>query len=288
MRSLGLTMKSPVGPRRSSKVILEPTKDLALLRRVRDCRFITSYQLFEYAKVSDIARSLGSFYWRIGRLVECGLVQTVTLQIGKYRIYTITRQGLRELENRQECLLSLTSSARFLAKKDEIPHALLLNDIRRTFEQQFSVKWWRTDLQVRAANLAARNYAKDYDAVLSVDRSDGGQNALTIAVEYERTLKAEDRYSEISNALSVESSIDILFYLCASADMVPLLAQRISLKNLLLGFTVARSFVNQGKQCLAFLWTQKKLQPIPMVDIINTFNRPIAFPIKVAPGMSLE
>ena len=272
MRSLGLTTKSPVGPCRPSKVILEPMKDLALLRRVRDCRFITSYQLFEFAKTYDIASSLGSFYWRIGRLVECGLVQTVTLQIGKYRIYTITRQGLRELENRQECLLSLTSSARVLAKRDEIPHALLLNDIRQTFEQQFSVRWWRTDLQVRAVNLATRKYAKDYDAVLSVDRTDAGQNALTIAVEYERTLKAEDRYSEISNTLNVESSIDIVFYFCSSADMVPLLAQRISPKNLLLGFTVARSFVNQGKQCPAFLWTQKKLQPIPMVDIINTFK----------------
>ena len=82
---------------------------------MRDCRFITSNQLFEFAKASDIANSLGSFYWRIGRLVGCGLVQTVTLQIGKYRIYTITRQGLRELENRQECLLSLTSNARVLS-----------------------------------------------------------------------------------------------------------------------------------------------------------------------------
>src|SRR5215469_9885496 len=110
MRSPGVITRSAGGQRHSSKVILEPTKDLALLITVGDCRFITSYQLFEFAKESDIANSRGSFYWRIGRLVECGLVQTVTLQIGKYRIYTITRQGLRELENRQECLLSLTSN----------------------------------------------------------------------------------------------------------------------------------------------------------------------------------
>src|SRR5271165_5074314 len=186
MRSPGIKVKSAVGQRRPTKVIMEPTKDLALLKTVRDCRLITSYQLFEFAKASDIANSRGSFYWRIGRLVECGLVQTVMLQIGKYRIYTITRQGLRELENRQECLLSLTSNARVLTKRDEIPHALLLNDNRRTFEQQFPVKWWRTDLQVRAVNLAAQKYAKDYDAVFSVDRSDAGENSLTIAVEYER------------------------------------------------------------------------------------------------------
>jgi hypothetical protein len=269
MRSPGVTTKLAVGQRRPSKVILEPTKDLALLKTVRDCRFITSFQLFEFAKASDIANSRGSFYWRIGRLVECGLVQTVTLQIGKYRIYTITRQGLRELENRQECLLSLTSNARVLTKRDEISHALLLNDIRRTFEQQFPVKWWRTDLQVRAANLAARKYAKDYDAVFSVERSGAGENSLTVAVEYERTLKAEDRYTEIRNILSGESSIDMLFYLCASADMLPLLAQRIAPKNLVVGFTVARSFVHQGKQCPVFLWTQQKLQPIPMGDVIN-------------------
>ena len=189
--------------------------------------FITSYQLFEFAKASNIASSLGSFYWRIGRLVECGLVQTVMLQIGKYRIYTITRQGLRELENRQPRLLSLTSGRGSSRNGIEIPHALLLNDIRRTFEQQFQVEWWRTDLLVRAANLSARRYAKDYDAVFSLDRSSAGAHSLTIAVEYERTLKAEDRYAEISNTLSGENSIDLLFYLCASADMVPLLAQRI-------------------------------------------------------------
>ena len=97
MQSPGVTTRLAGGRRRPSKVILEPTKDLALLKTVRDCRFITSYQLFEFAKTSNIASSLGSFYWRIGRLVACGLVQTVTLQIGKYRIYTITRHGLREL-----------------------------------------------------------------------------------------------------------------------------------------------------------------------------------------------
>lgn len=269
MGSANLTTKSVGRQCCPHKVILEPTKDFALLKRVRDCRFITSNQLFEFAKASDIANSLGSFYWRIGRLVGCGLVQTVTLQIGKYTIYTITRQGLRELENRQECLLSLTSKARVLAKRDEIPHALLLNDIRRTFEQQFPVKWWRTDLQVRAVNLATDKYAKDYDAVFSVDRSESGESSQTIAVEYERTLKAEDRYAEISNALSGESSVNILFYLCASADMVPLLAQRIRVKNLLLCFTVARSLIHHGKDCPVFIWTQQNLQPIPMVDIIN-------------------
>jgi hypothetical protein len=145
----------------------------------------------------------------------------------------------------------------------------LLNDIRRTLEQQFSVRWWRTDLQVRAINLATGKYAKDYDAVFSVDRSDAGESSLTIAVEYERTLKAEDRYAEISNALSGESCVKILFYLCASADMVPLLAQRIRLENLLLCFTVARSLIHYGKNCPVLIWTEQKLQPIPMVDIIN-------------------
>ena len=108
-----------------------------------------------------------------------------------------------------------------------------------------------------------------FRSVFSIARSGASQNSLTVAVEYERTLKAEDRYAEIRNTLSGESSIDMLFYLCASADMVPLLAQRISLKNLVLGFTVARSFVHQGKQCPVFLWTQQKLQPIPMGDVIN-------------------
>lgn len=81
-------------------------------------------------------------------------------------------------------------------KRDEIPHALLLNDIRRTFEQEFPVKWWRTDLQVWTANLAARKYTKDYDAVFSLDRSSAGAHSLTMAVEYERMLKAEDGYDE--------------------------------------------------------------------------------------------
>jgi hypothetical protein len=145
----------------------------------------------------------------------------------------------------------------------------LRNDILNRAHWVFVRDKWRTDLQVRAANLAARKYAKNYDAVFSVERSGAGENPLTVAVEYERTLKAEDRYAEISNTLRGESSIDMLFYLCASADMVPLLAQRIALKNLVVGFTVARSFVHQGKQCPVFLWTQQKLQPIPMGDVIN-------------------
>ena len=68
-----------------------------------------------------------------------------------------------------------------------------------------------TDLQVRAVNLATDKYAKDYDAVFSVDRSESGESSLTIAVEYERTLKAEDRYAEISNALSGDAPLTSFF-----------------------------------------------------------------------------
>jgi hypothetical protein len=40
-------------------------------------------------------------------------------------------------------------------------------------------------------------------------------------------MSLQDRYNDVRNTLSGERSIDMLFHLCASADMMPLLALRI-------------------------------------------------------------
>ena len=47
------------------KVILEPTKDFALLKGYETAASLPAINLFEFAKASDIVNSLGSFYWRI-------------------------------------------------------------------------------------------------------------------------------------------------------------------------------------------------------------------------------
>ena len=53
-------------------LVINPERDIPLLRQVRNSRFVSHSQLFELMKFGGSDRSRDSFNWRVRRLIKSG------------------------------------------------------------------------------------------------------------------------------------------------------------------------------------------------------------------------
>src|SRR5690348_15234757 len=99
--------------------------DLALLKHVRNARFVGHQQLFELLRHDRETFSRSSFNWRIQRLIRSNHIECVP---GRWwdagAVYVISRDGLLELESHGEFLIALNSSTRRISNPLYMFHAL--------------------------------------------------------------------------------------------------------------------------------------------------------------------
>jgi hypothetical protein len=85
----------------------------------------------------------------------------------------------------------------------QIPHVLELNRIRLALERSQVLVFWVPEVFIRAVNQSPTlDYAKAYDAVATVRLADGER--AEFAIEYERTLKNEQKYAKILETIGSE------------------------------------------------------------------------------------
>lgn len=195
-------------------------RDLPMILAVRNATFISHGQLFSHLVSQGTESNRQGFCWRLKRLVDAGLIQRLP-QIMPYSgaTYTITRRGLSCLKNCGEGLVSLTSDSRSLPNSRQAAHYLELAEIRAALRRARILRRWISDIQLRSMNLAIDlPLAKDYDAVadLAIEHC----IEVSAGIEYERTLKAAQRYREIVKAIKDERQLDLLVYLTSSIDLV--------------------------------------------------------------------
>lgn len=253
----------------TERIVLNPGLDLPLLVRVRNSTFISSQQLYMFAVRSGIARTKGNFFWRVGRLERSGLIQTVPRKVGKYRVYRISKDGLRELEHHHMFLSSLRSDARRVVRENEVPHALILNDLRDKFEVDFGAEIWRTDLEVRAVRLESGKFVKNYDAIAQIPRVNASGPPIVVGVEFERLCKAAHRYRDIAKILRQEDSISMLLYLTASGRMIPTIAREMENCRLPVAFTTVQKLLKEGSNSAVFMWVEKRLQAFSLQYLLE-------------------
>ena len=117
--------------------LIPTAQDVQLLLRIRNSQFTKSTELCDIALRAGIAKSKPPFYARMEKLIKGGLIDVVEEHAGKYSIHAITKLGLQRLEEQQHHLASLTSHASAPPKREEIPHALKLNEIRDRLESDW-------------------------------------------------------------------------------------------------------------------------------------------------------
>lgn len=187
--------------------------DRELLEIVATAKWITHNQLSEMAFITRIEGNRKVYEWRVRRLAQCGLLKKQRPAfLNRNILYSITRPGIFSLELMGVHPVSLTFDRDEEDVKHQIPHSLELNRIRIALMRSGSLIRWLPDSAIRVLHRAGqRNYAKIYDAVATV-MIDG--EIHEIGIEYERSLKAVERYQETAAKIEDERRVNAVVYLC--------------------------------------------------------------------------
>jgi hypothetical protein len=223
--------------------VITPGKDIPLLRHVRNCRFVSHHQLFELLRYDAVESCRSSFNWRIQRLLKTRhleRVEGVTLQGSS--VYSVTQDGLLELECQGEFAIALQSRNRRRPDRSRVFHALELNAIRLSLAHAALLASWRSDVEISSMNMVCGAYQKDYDAVVGIWV---GNEIREFALEYERSLKSTMRYEKIRASLEAEHQIEYVLYLAANTDLLLALVDHLTPIAKRVGFATARSFREQ-------------------------------------------
>ena len=241
---------------------LNRKQDAEILEMVRDATFITRSQIRYLCDRRGITNTRNGFNWRFDRLVKAKLVNELPMPVYPFNssAFSITRAGLFVLEKFGRGLASITSESEHLASSKQAHHFLELNEIAFQFDRCFSLEYIMTDRVLRSRNLSlAVPLAKDYDALIKIDRTKIKKDPLNVGVEYELSVKSSDRYREISAALNSERHVRLVVYLCGSMDVANLLTDKIKSRTCHICFATASDFLRDGAETkMVFIQNNEK------------------------------
>ena len=229
-------------------VSISVDRDIPLLLQVRNSKFVTHQQLFEFMQHAGES-SRRSFNWRTHRLLEEEYISVCQAPSGRGNlVYQITRQGLVELENHGQFATALNSRTQHLPHPSHADHALALNSIQLALVRRKVLVSWQSDVETASFNTVSRNpMGKDYDAIVDVWNND---TAARFGLEYERTLKSNQQYERIRQVLEQENTLSCVLYLTTGEQISMHLAYELSGIPKRLGFATAANFEEQGLDTL--------------------------------------
>lgn len=243
-------------------------RDLPLLLEIRNATFLSHRQLYDLMAKAGTEYREQALYWRMNRFIKGKYVGCFgSMPPYEGRIYFMTRLGLGVLESFGEGLLGFGSGSKNMPNRNQAPHFLELNEIRKAFSRTGMVTRWQSERQ-----LTSRNYvigsplAKDYDAV--ADISYNGTN-VRVAIEYERTDKAYARYQVIQRSLRSESQVDLLLYLTSQFEQVLRISAEFTDALLPMAFVPARSFCTHLFSAVSRFAFREIRRTIPVSDAIE-------------------
>ena len=194
-------------------------RDRKVLEIVATAKWITHRQLAEIAKITGLEKNDNRkvFEWRVRRLSDLGLLKKQRpALLDREILYSITKNGILRLETMGVHPLSLAFDRDEPETTHHIPHSLEMNRIRIALLRACTVARWLPDSAIRVLRKAGdQDYAKVYDAVATLVIS---SEVYRIGIEYERSLKAIERYQEIASKLADERGVQAVLYLCPNHE----------------------------------------------------------------------
>jgi hypothetical protein len=208
-------------------MVVSADRDIPTLLQVRNSRFISHDQLFEFMKSRGYEYSRRSFNWRTKRHLDAGLIAACKGKLSSSAtVYHITTEGLLYLEDHGEFATVLNSATGHLPDPVQLHHALGLNSIHLALLHSGVLASWSSDIETASRNtISAAPLGKDYDAIVDVWNN---KILARFALEYERTLKSSRQYEKIRGALKTDTRIGCVLYLASGSEIVVHLARELS------------------------------------------------------------
>jgi hypothetical protein len=222
-------------------VIVSRTRDIPVLEYVLRCGFATSRQLFEFLQMDRLERSRASFEQRLRRLSQHSLIQKHSgLLTGHEWVYSIAPKGVSLLVELGELY-----AGRGVHEQGErqlvVNHWLDINEIHLALRRRQLLVRWTPESEIRSQNdLTTFNYAKDYDAIVTVT-CDGLD--CRFALEYERFPKTRTRYEQIGAELDNEVHLSTLLYLAPTYHVLSCMKRSFEPQRLVICLALSSEFV---------------------------------------------
>ena len=222
-------------------LVINPERDIPLLRQVRNSKFVSHHQLFEFMKLGGLDHSRNCFNWRVKRLVDSGQISVCQDVYGAgSAVYRIAKDGLTLLEHNGQFATVLHSRTEHLPHLSQVFHSLELNSVRLALARANLLVDWQSEIEIASFNTISRSpYQKDYDAIVDVWI---GDRKVRFALEYERTLKSFKQYERIRMALEAERQIDCVLYLTSGMEVLVHLVHEFQSVRKRMAFADARIF----------------------------------------------
>lgn len=222
-------------------LVINTERDVPLLRRVRNSKFVSHHQLFEFMKLGGFDHSRNSFNWRVKRLLDSGHIGICQGVYGAgSAVYRVTTDGIMLLEHHGQFTAVLHSRTEHLPHLSQVFHALELNAVQLALARANVLAGWQTELEIASFNTISRApYQKDYDAIVDVWI---GERTARFALEYERTLKSCKQYEHIRAALEAEEQIGFVLYLTSGMEVLVQLLREFRATRKKLAFAGAATF----------------------------------------------
>jgi len=202
---------------------LSSPQDMVLLQQVLRSRHVTHEQLWQFLQLRTQEKRRRIFNWRMSRFVEHGLVVRVTAAFQSLTwLYSISESGTEHLVSQGDGAALVAAKSTPRRDDHAVLHSLELNEIQLTLLRAGELLRWKSELEILCLNeLTGFGYAKDYDAVVTVDID--GRDA-TFALEYERSPKALNRYRIVRQAIAREQQVACFLYLMPSYELLSYVA----------------------------------------------------------------
>ena len=112
-------------------LVINAERDVPLLRQVRNSKFVSHHQLFEFMKIGGFDHSRNSFNWRLKRLLDSGHIGICQGVYGAgSAVYRVTKDGIMLLEHHGQFTAVLHSKTEHLPHVSQVFHALELNAVQ--------------------------------------------------------------------------------------------------------------------------------------------------------------
>ena len=188
---------------------ISQTRDIPLLQQVLRSGFATNDQLYDFMLLNQSERARQAFDHRLRRLAAHGLIEKHGRAArGRPQVYLISKEGASLLIDVGE-LFAGRIGIKFGDRN--CSHWLDLNELHLAMAKAGLLTRWTPASEINSQNdLTQFGYAKDYDAVLTVE-SEGRE--MRFGLEYERTPKTCRAYDQIASKLDGEMLVDTVLYL---------------------------------------------------------------------------
>jgi hypothetical protein len=207
---------------------ISEARDIPLLQQVLRSGFVTSDQLYEFMLLNQSERSRQAFDHRLRRLLAHGLIEKhLGAARGRPQVYVISKEGASILI---DCGELFAGRIGMEAARRCCTHWLDLNDLHLALAKAHLLTRWTPASEICSQNdLTQFKYAKDYDAVVSVE-CEGRE--MRFGLEYERTPKTYNAYRRIATKLDEETLVDTVLYLVSNYHLLCLIRDCVTPRRL--------------------------------------------------------